>query len=276
MHSNAFSVVASTLTILNVLSPTNAAPLDGVFAVAASAGSESAPVQSNPNAKPGFSYGFAHTAPLASFGAPHHGHRQGTNDADAEGYLATQYHTQSNVGDAAFGYAHPGQAHASIRDANGGVTGYGFAHTAPLASFGAPHHGHRQGTNDADAEGYLATQYHTQSNVGDAAFGYAHPGQAHASIRDANGGVTGSYSYISPEGHPIHVLYVADAAGFRVISNALPDANGDIPLHAQATAVVMFFVAFTFGVLSSCTPTSVGSSVRQSESLVLGGVVFNY
>ncbi|CAG0923306.1 unnamed protein product [Notodromas monacha] len=166
LDPNAFSVVASTLTILTVLSPTNAAPLDGVFAVAASAGSESAPVQSNPNAKPGFSYG--------------------------------------------------------------------FAHTAPLASFGAPHHGHRQGTNDADAEGYLATQYHTQSNVGDAAFGYAHPGQAHASIRDANGGVTGSYSYISPEGHPIHVLYVADAAGFRVISNALPDANGDIPLHAQA------------------------------------------
>jgi hypothetical protein len=101
--------------------------------------------------KPGFSYGFAHTAPLNGgavgvFGPPEafaaaaaekqrgvangaegdDGVGQGGGQQQQEevaGYLATQYHTQSHEGDAAFGYAHPGQAHTSIRDANGGVTG---------------------------------------------------------------------------------------------------------------------------------------------------------
>ena len=67
-----------------------------------------------------------------------------------------------------------------------------------------------------------ATQYHTQDELGQASFGYAHPGQASVNQRDANGNQFGSYAYINPEGKEVRVSYVADALGFRVISNDLP------------------------------------------------------
>ncbi|XP_037079186.1 larval cuticle protein 16/17-like [Pollicipes pollicipes] len=38
----------------------------------------------------------------------------------------------------------------------------------------------------------------------------------------ADGTVVGSYSYISPEGVPVSVRYVADTLGFRAESDALP------------------------------------------------------
>ncbi|XP_037079208.1 endocuticle structural glycoprotein SgAbd-2-like [Pollicipes pollicipes] len=38
----------------------------------------------------------------------------------------------------------------------------------------------------------------------------------------ADGTVFGSYSYISPEGVPVSVRYVADTLGFRAESDALP------------------------------------------------------
>jgi len=66
------------------------------------------------------------------------------------------------------------------------------------------------------------TQYHAQDELGQASYGYAHPGQAHAAVRDAAGNVRGSYAYINPEGKEVRVEYVADHGGFRVASNALP------------------------------------------------------
>lgn len=68
------------------------------------------------------------------------------------------------------------------------------------------------------------TQYHTQDIFGQASYGYAHPGQAHAAVRDAAGHVKGSYAYINPEGKEIRVNYKADAQGFHAESNALPEA----------------------------------------------------
>jgi len=44
------------------------------------------------------------------------------------------------------------------------------------------------------------TQYHAQDELGQASYGYAHPGQAHAAVRDAAGGVRGSYAYIGADG----------------------------------------------------------------------------
>ncbi|ODN03525.1 Cuticle protein 7 [Orchesella cincta] len=66
------------------------------------------------------------------------------------------------------------------------------------------------------------TQYHAQDELGQASYGYAHPGQAHAAVRDAFGNVRGSYAYVNPEGKEVRVEYVADGGGFRVASNALP------------------------------------------------------
>ncbi len=67
------------------------------------------------------------------------------------------------------------------------------------------------------------TQYHAQDELGQASYGYSHPGQAHAAVRDAFGGVRGSYAYINPNGKEVRVNYVADSVnGFRVESNDLP------------------------------------------------------
>lgn len=78
------------------------------------------------------------------------------------------------------------------------------------------------------------TQYHAQDELGQASYGYAHPGQAHAAVRDAAGNVRGSYAYINPEGKEVRVEYVADGGGFRVASNALPVS----PVHPVAVPQV--------------------------------------
>ena len=67
-----------------------------------------------------------------------------------------------------------------------------------------------------------ATQYHSQDELGQASFGYSHPGQSATNFRDANGNQVGSYAYINAVGKEVRVSYVADALGFRVVSNDLP------------------------------------------------------
>jgi len=72
------------------------------------------------------------------------------------------------------------------------------------------------------APAVTSTQYHAQDELGQASFGYAHPGQAASNFRDAMGNQVGSYAYINPEGKQVQVSYVADSLGFRVLSNDLP------------------------------------------------------
>ena len=93
-----------------------------------------------------------------------------------------------------------------------------------------------------------ASQYHAQDVLGQASYGYSYPGQAATNFRDAFGNQVGSYAYINPEGKEIRVSYVADANGFRVLSNALPQApsndlsapvfDGVAPQPVQDTAEV--------------------------------------
>jgi len=71
------------------------------------------------------------------------------------------------------------------------------------------------------------TQYHAQDELGQASFGHAHAGNAHAAVRDAFGNVRGSYAYINPDGKEIRVEYTAGHGGFQVASNALPVAPVD-------------------------------------------------
>jgi len=53
------------------------------------------------------------------------------------------------------------------------------------------------------------TQYHAQDELGQASFGHAEPGQAHAAVRDAAGGVRGSFSYVAPDGRVLTTNYIA-------------------------------------------------------------------
>merc|ERR1711911_578300 len=75
----------------------------------------------------------------------------------------------------------------------------------------------------AYAPAVTANQYHSQDELGQASFGYSHPGQAAVNYRDAAGNQVGSWAYFSPEGKEVRVSYVADSNGFRVLSNALPE-----------------------------------------------------
>jgi len=62
----------------------------------------------------------------------------------------------------------------------------------------------------------LASQYHTQDELGNVIYGYNHPNSAKKEQRDSLGNVVGMYSYIDGTGYPKHVSYVADGFGFRV------------------------------------------------------------
>jgi hypothetical protein len=88
---------------------------------------------------------------------------------------------------------------------------------------------------------FSATQYHAQDELGQASFGYAHPGQAASNLRDGFGNQIGSYAYFNPEGKEVRVSYTADSRGFRVQSNNLPVApvdNSVAPLPVQDTPEV--------------------------------------
>ena len=95
----------------------------------------------------------------------------------------------------------------------------------------------------AYAPAFTASQYHSQDELGQASFGYSHPGQAAVNYRDAFGNQVGSYAYINPDGKEIRVSYVADSNGFRVLSNALPEGpaplNVALPAPVQDTPEVM-------------------------------------
>jgi hypothetical protein len=83
-----------------------------------------------------------------------------------------------------------------------------------------------------------ATQYHARDELGQASFGYDHPGQAASNLRDGFGNQIGSYAYINPEGKEVRVSYTADSRGFRVLSNNLPVApvdNSVAPVQVQDT-----------------------------------------
>ena len=86
-----------------------------------------------------------------------------------------------------------------------------------------------------------ASKYHAQGELGQARFGYAHPGQAATNYRDAFGNQIGSYAYFNPEGKEVRVSYTADHRGFRVLSNDLPVApvaNLVAPVPVQDTPEV--------------------------------------
>jgi hypothetical protein len=85
------------------------------------------------------------------------------------------------------------------------------------------------------APAYTANQYHSQDELGQASFGYSHPGQAAVNYRDAFGNQVGSYAYINPDGKEVRVSYVADSNGFRVLSNDLPVA----PAAPEVAAAVL-------------------------------------
>ncbi|XP_046643311.1 venom serine protease-like isoform X2 [Daphnia pulicaria] len=61
-------------------------------------------------------------------------------------------------------------------------------------------------------------QWQTQDGQGRASFGYSYPGQAAATIRDPEGNMAGSWSYVDLDGNLVRATYTADERGFLVSS----------------------------------------------------------
>ena len=113
----------------------------------------------------------------------------------------------------------------------------------------------------AYAPAVTANQYHSQDELGQASFGYSHPGQAAVNYRDAAGNQVGSWAYFSPEGKEVRVSYVADSNGFRVLSNALPEGPAAVaavlPEPVQDTPEVAAAKAAHFAAVEAAKPTTV-------------------
>lgn len=69
------------------------------------------------------------------------------------------------------------------------------------------------------------SQYHSQNSLGEATYGHREPFQTHDAIQDSEGNKAGSFSYVAPDGRVLTTEYIADKAGYRVASNALPQAS---------------------------------------------------
>lgn len=81
------------------------------------------------------------------------------------------------------------------------------------------------------------SQYHSQNSLGEATYGHREPFQSHDAVQDAEGNKAGSFSYVAPDGRVLTTEYIADRAGYRVASNALPQAS--VPLTAAAPAAIV-------------------------------------
>jgi hypothetical protein len=79
----------------------------------------------------------------------------------------------------------------------------------------------------------IISKFHSQDELGQAAFGHVTADQSASNFRDATGNQIGHYAYINPDGQQIVVYYTAGAGGFRVISNALPEA----PVQSHSTTL---------------------------------------
>ena len=105
----------------------------------------------------------------------------------------------------------------------------------------------------------FSSQYHAQDVLGQASYGFSHPGQAASHYRDAFGNQVGSYAYINPEGKEVRVSYTADSRGFRVLSNDLPVAPIDdnkAPNPVQDTPEVAEAKAKLFALQKEAAPAS--------------------
>merc|ERR1712038_2199984 len=70
----------------------------------------------------------------------------------------------------------------------------------------------------------VSSQFQTQDEFKNTAYGYSNINSAKHEVGNAYGGVTGSYSYVDANGVLQTTNYIADGLGFRVVASNLPVA----------------------------------------------------
>jgi len=83
----------------------------------------------------------------------------------------------------------------------------------------------------------LKTQYHSQDELGQYAYGYVHNDASHHEEKTFDGGVTGSYSYYDEAGVKQTARYVADHLGYRIEATNLPsDTRAPVAMTPEVAA----------------------------------------
>nr|CAD7410984.1 unnamed protein product [Timema cristinae] len=186
----------------------------------------------------------------------------------------------------------------------GGIAPYGAGPLAysglasPVAYSGLAGHVAYAAAAPAVAVG-VRTQYHAQDELGQASYGHAEPFQTHNAVQDASGNKIGSYSYVAPDGQVIKTDYVADGAGYRVASNALPVGPSVVPLPVHDTpevvaaraahlaevaavhsrskrGIALGHLPASTGPLAVAAPLAVAPAISSYSSVVAGPVVSPY
>lgn len=88
--------------------------------------------------------------------------------------------------------------------------------------------------NTADTPTVYKTQYHSQDELGQYAFGYVGDSSTAHEVRTMDGAVRGSYTYLDSDGNLQTASYVADRQGFRVKATNLPQMP-DVPPPAEVS-----------------------------------------
>jgi len=87
------------------------------------------------------------------------------------------------------------------------------------------------------------TQYHSQDQLGQYAFGYIHNNASRHEERSLQGGTSGTYSFLDLRGERHSVSYVADGGGYRLESlNTLPSPT--LPTEAVQRATLAHLATF--------------------------------
>jgi len=81
------------------------------------------------------------------------------------------------------------------------------------------------------------SQYHSQDDIGQYAYGYSDSNSAKQEVKTADGVIRGHYSYVDSDGIVQTVNYIADALGFRVGATNLPVHIVDGPATPVQAAV---------------------------------------
>lgn len=84
----------------------------------------------------------------------------------------------------------------------------------------------------------IKSQYHTQNELGQYAYGYNDGYSSKSETKHANGLTEGAYSYVDPNGVLQQYKYVSDENGYRVTGTNLPAAPQAETLVAAAPAPV--------------------------------------
>ncbi|XP_042867034.1 translation initiation factor IF-2-like [Penaeus japonicus] len=111
---------------------------------------------------------------------------------------------------------------------------YAFRATAPLYAPASSHAGAQAVAPPVAAPTIVKTQYHSQDELGQYAFGYVGDASTAHEVRTLDGAVRGSYTYVDADGKLQTASYVADRNGFRVEATNLPVSpsapKADLPL----------------------------------------------